>query len=275
MDSRVHAWLQWGTRTRGWVDATRREYARVATSWLDWCTDTGTRADRAGADSILVWLDTIHPSPAAHRHAVTALVAWYDWRSPQRNPARLVPRPRVRRGVPRSLSREQATAFLASAETHGRMWHLYVAMLLYAGLRRAEACAVQWGDVEGTDAWLRIEGKGGWIRVVPIHPELRRLIVRWRSQGASAVWMFPGRYGHVSLSSAQKHVRAILDHAGLPQATTHWGRHTYATVALEESGDIAAVRDALGHQSLSSTSIYTQARPARVAEVVAMIDYDA
>lgn len=271
-------WLDWGRRTRGWADTTCYDYQLRTGHWLTWTKDNGIRADRATPADIEDWLATLHPSPSVRTYATVALVAYYDWqesRTRRPNPARKVPRVPRSRSIPRSLSPDQVKAVRAAASRHGPDWALFVALMLYAGLRRVEACRVRWVDVEGADEWLRVIGKGGKERVLPIHSELRAALVRWRSAGMSPEWVFPGRYRgeHMSTSCATKRTRQILDEAGVPQATGHWCRHTYGTVALERSGDIAAVQGALRHESLSSTSIYTQARPARVAEVVAMLDY--
>ncbi len=85
------------------------------------------------------------------------------------NPGATMPRFRVRQGVPKSIERDEAQALLRAARAEGLVWHSLVMVLLFTGLRRAEAVAVRWQDIEGR--WLRVpDGKGGKERMIPLHP---------------------------------------------------------------------------------------------------------
>ena len=278
MDKRIADWLDWGRLERRWARSTCDGYRRRVSSWLVWCAVNSIRQDRASADDVRAWLATLHPTAAVRSHAHTALLAWFDHRvqvcGDKRNPVRDVSRVPVRRVIPRSLSVDEVQAVLAAANNYGPRWSCFMRLMLFGGLRRAEACSLRWVDIEGTDAWLRVLGKGGQERMLPIHPRLRRSIVALRSDLLDPVWLFPGRDGGpMSVATATKWTRVILDAAGLPHATGHWCRHSFATRLIEQGVDVPAVQAALGHASLGSTTIYTRARPHRVAEAVALLDY--
>lgn len=165
---------------------------------------------------------------------------------------------------------------MEAAEDYGERWPCYFGTMVYAGLRRAEACALRWVDVEGEGSWLRVQhGKGGYERVVPVHPRLRELIASWCAAASDPVWLFPGRYPNtpMSVATATMWTRRILDAAGLPHATGHWLRHSYATRMIELGVDVPTVQSALGHHSLGSTMVYTRSRPSRVAEAVEQLDF--
>lgn len=277
MEARIVSWLEWGARTRGWAESTQMGYRGRGLHWLRWCAGEGIRPERATARDVEAWLASLHQSAAVRSHAQKALTAWFDWRKPKRrNPAREVQRTPRRRSIPRSIEREEACAVLDSAARHGPRWSCYTGLMLYSGLRRAEACQRRWVDLEGGGRWLRVLGKGSVERVLPVHDRLHTLLVAWRAAGEHPIWMFPGRYGQpMSVATANVWMRRILDGAGVTEATGHWLRHTYATELLRSGADVAEVQAALGHESLSSTTVYVRARPERVREAVLRLDYRA
>lgn len=280
-EARLAEWIAWGRRYRRWSESTIASYRRRVADWLDWCDANGIRATRATTDDARAYMGTIYPSASVHTSTRTALKAWFDWLvwrgSRRANPICAIERMPARRSIPRSLESDDAARVLAAALDHGVRWHTYLSLMLYAGLRRVEACRVRWTDFEGRDAWLRIVGKGGQERVLPVHPELRRSLTRLRTDHSHREWLFPGQSGDapICVATATKHVRAILDAAGLPQATGHWCRHTTATTALVAGADIAAVSALLGHRDLSTTSRYVMARPERVRDAVWSLSYEA
>lgn len=278
-DARIGPWLDWGRRRRSWADLTCEEYARRARAWLGWCQGRGIRPDRANKRDVNAWLDSLHPSPSVRSHALCALRAWYDWRQDVRggrNPAREVESVPVRRTVVRSLERDEARRVLDVSARHGADWACVCGLMLYAGLRRSEVRRARWVDLEGSDQWLRVRGKGGQESMLPVHPQLRGMVMRWRTIGVSPVWMFPSPRDPrhpIAVATLTKRMRAILDEAGLPHATGHWLRHTYGSTVLEGSGDVAATQAALRHASLSSTTVYVRARDAQVRAAVSALDY--
>lgn len=278
-DPRLADWLTWGRRQRRWADATTYNYHRYARMWLDYCHDHSIRPTRSTRLHVSDWLDTLHPSPGVRAQGHTALRAWFAYQCQQghaiHDPAAELPKVPARRSVPRSLERDTVRRVLHVAASHGPMWGCYIALLAYAGLRRAEACGLRWADVEGADAWLRILGKGQQERVVPIHDQLRPFLVRWRTATTNPVYLFPGRWGDapMDVSTASKKVRVILDAAGVREATSHWLRHSFGRRLIELGVPLPEVMEAMGHASLGSTTTYLRARPAQVAAAIARLDY--
>lgn len=279
-ERRLAEWLDWGRRYRRWRDSTIDGYRRRVVGWLDWCDDNAVRPTRATTEQIRAYLDTLHRSASVHTQTRSALIAYYDWQvqhrqSMRHNPARGIERIPSRESIPRAMEPADARRVLDVAHGYGPKWYCYMAMLLYGGLRRFEACQARWTDIEGRDEWLRVTGKGGQQRVVPMHRELRRAIVALRSTSPSPEWLFPGTRGRGCMSTATgtKWTRRILDDAGLTDVTGHACRHTAGTTALVAGADIAAVAELLGHRDLKSTYRYVRARPVRVASAVDALDY--
>jgi len=111
---------------------------------------------------------------------------------------------------------------------------------------------------------LRVVGKGNKERIVPvprpIHDSLRAM---WRDQGhRNRQWLFPNKAGRAPVSTNVL-VRTFADAAqaaGLPagrRATPHTLRHSFATRLLEQKVDTRVVQVLLGHENISTTTIYT------------------
>ena len=135
--------------------------------------------------------------------------------------------------------------------------------LLYgAGLRIGEALALNVGQAP-TDDHLVVDGKGGKQRVVPILPAVRAAIAasldscpyRRGPDDPLFVGVRGKRLAAGVVQRAIRHLRATL---GLPDtATPHALRHSFATHLLDSGVDLRHIQELLGHESISTTQIYT------------------
>ena len=104
-------------------------------------------------------------------------------------------------------------------------------------------------------------GKGGRERICPIGrtavTALRAYLAE-RGKGPGAL-LLNYRGGRLSARS----VRKIVAKTGLENVTPHTLRHSYATHLLDHGADIRSLQELLGHESISSTQIYTHVSPVR------------
>jgi integrase/recombinase XerC len=186
--------------------------------------------------------------------------------------------PRVKKGVPRPVSPDEALALAEEvAEDAREPWiaarDLSVLLLLYgAGLRIGEAMALT-GAVLPLGETLRVTGKRDKARIVPLLPQVRDAVadyVRRCPYGTSPdAPLFRGaRGGPLSPAIVRRAVRAARTRLGLPVRTTpHALRHSFATHLLGRGADLRALQELLGHASLSSTQIYTAVDAAHLLDV--------
>ncbi|WP_394647954.1 tyrosine recombinase XerC [uncultured Sphingomonas sp.] len=186
--------------------------------------------------------------------------------------------PRVRKGVPRPISPDEAVALATDVmEDSDEPWvaarDWAVLLLLYgAGLRIGEALGLT-GAVLPLGESLRVTGKRDRTRIVPLLPPVRAAIeeyvarVPWPMSRDAA--LFRGvRGGTLDGGIVRMRVRAARARLGLSDRTTpHALRHSFATHLLGRGADLRALQELLGHASLSSTQVYTGVDAAHLLDV--------
>lgn len=146
--------------------------------------------------------------------------------------------------------------------------------LLYgAGLRVAELCGLDLGDVTASSGLVTVMGKGSKQRRVPLGEPALDAVAAWQDWGRSAMVtadtpagaMFVNRTGR---RLTPRDVRRILDRRSVSPTHPHALRHTFATHLLDGGADLRAVQELLGHADLSTTQVYTHVSRERLRSVV-------
>lgn len=144
---------------------------------------------------------------------------------------------------------------------------------IYAGgLRLSEGTGLTTHDIDGARMVLRIRrGKGGRDRYVPLAERVLLLLrAYWRAtsprfpQPPGEQWVFPNRQatGPLSANTVQRTLIAVGRVSGLSKhVSAHTLRHSYATHLLEHGVHLRTIQELLGHQSPSTTAIYTHVTP--------------
>jgi integrase/recombinase XerC len=201
------------------------------------------------------------------------------------NTAKSVRSPRLERTLPSWLTRTQAERLFALAENRsaentfeGVRDHAIVELFYSAGLRLAELHGLDTGDVDLVGDQVKVEGKGRKERIVPVGRIAVKALRRWEPRRAEAVGGAPAtergalfvsrRGGRLSRRRIQAIVGRLLHEAsGDDSLSTHSLRHTFATHMLDGGADLLAVKELLGHVSLSTTQIYAHTSRERLKRV--------
>ena len=150
-----------------------------------------------------------------------------------------------------------------------------LALLYGSGLRISEALGLKPKDIPAPDTsdTLIVMGKGGKNRMVPVLPQILRMIAQYMllcpfELAANGPLFVGARGGPLSPRILQLTMERLRGALGLPDsATPHALRHSFATHLLARGGDLRAIQELLGHASLSTTQIYTAVDSERLLEV--------
>jgi len=207
---------------------------------------------------------------------LSALKAYFKWCARtglvESNPAQGIRSPKLDRKLPSFLSEPQAgAAMLPGAEPErDRLRNNAIMELLYgSGLRASELLALKPADVDLGACLAKVTGKGNKQRLVPLTRESAAALKRHLAGRKSQAPLFPGTGGKtLGRRQLQRIVKSRIAASGYGgRASPHVMRHSFATHLLDRGADLKAVKELLGHASLSSTQIYTHVTVDRLKKV--------
>lgn len=155
----------------------------------------------------------------------------------------------------------------------GRQDRLMLRMLYETGIRRSELANLKESSADLTALTLKVLGKRNKERIIPIEIELahnisEHLALKRQTMGESE-WMFVDKKGRQITTDLVycrvKKYMSLLSNAD--RISPHVFRHSFATHILNEGGDLRAIQELLGHESLSTTEIYTHVTREHLKEV--------
>lgn len=202
------------------------------------------------------------------------------------NPARAIRAPKTDKRLPGHLSTGDVRAVFDAAEARaaentlqGTRDLLILELLYGSGFRLSELHGLDLSALDRDRLLARVLGKGSKERIVPVTAAALRALARYeprrfeavassRSAGSTEAVLLNARGGRLSRRSIQAAVHRCVDAAaGAKGLSAHALRHTFATHLLEEGADLMAVKELLGHASLSTTQIYTHTTKERLLRV--------
>ena len=186
------------------------------------------------------------------------------------NPAKLLASPKLDKPLPAFLTERQASELedtdkqATPASPLETIRNRGIVELFYgSGMRLSELHGLNAGAIDYRVASLRVLGKGRKERIVPVTDQalilLRQYLERRQGPKAFDAPLFTNSRGE-RLSKRQIErivVRELSRVSRQKKRSPHVLRHSFATHLLDRGADIRAVKELLGHASLSTTQIYT------------------
>ena len=276
---------------KGFSPATIASYGRDITQFEAFLHTRSASLDQPGeisADHVRGFLAELHRRGIAKRSMARKLSALRSLFAHLRarklvsaDPCLGVPTPRLDKPAPRIINVDQAFAML-DQETDGpggeaaRLRDLALAELLYgSGLRVSEALGLDVLDADPAAGAIRVQGKGSKERLAPLSDASREALaayLRRRGEldcsGRERALFLGMRGGRLNRREAQRIVARLAKGGGLPQSVSpHMLRHAFATHLLDSGADLRSVQELLGHERLSTTTIYTHVSLQKIVEV--------
>src|SRR5688500_11867017 len=195
------------------------------------------------------------------------------------SPLMQIKTPKQEKRLPKCLDLEQVQKLLdapGDADVLSARDKAMLEVLYSSGIRVSELVELKMSDLDLTEGVLRVLGKGRKERLTPIgsqaikalqkYFEYRNADPRFKIEGDTRVFL--NKHGEaLSTRSVRRKLDKYLVSAGLdPGISPHTLRHSFATHLLNNGADLRSVQELLGHQSLSTTQIYTHLTTSRVKE---------
>ncbi|RHS98176.1 tyrosine recombinase [Firmicutes bacterium AM41-11] len=263
------------------VDSYRRDLEQLMQYLTSQGIDSFEKADR------LVFLNFIstyqlenQAKPATIARKLSTYRSFYRYLNEyigfEANPLEAIQVPNKKRKMPEFLFVNEIQYFLDSYNIEDpvqRRDQVLFTMMYACGLRVSEVCSLTWQSIDLNERIVRVWGKGSKERLVPFfqgfEEQLKAYKLAYWEKVAKDDHVFVNQKGQGFTSRGiqylmQKHAQAIDMHM---RVHPHMLRHSFATHLLDNGADIRLVQELLGHESLSTTQIYTHVSTKKLQEV--------
>lgn len=197
----------------------------------------------------------------------------------QNSPVITVRTPKQDKRLPKCLDAEEVTKLLTAPEDAtllGARDRAILETLYSTGMRVSELVGLNFADMDLAGQAMHVRGKGKKERITPLGPTAAAAIQKYlelrqsdpKSGGFDPQAVFVNKHGQrLSTRSVRRKLDKYLLQCGLdPSISPHTLRHSFATHMLDSGADLRSVQELLGHQSISTTQIYTHLTTARMKE---------
>jgi integrase/recombinase XerD len=191
----------------------------------------------------------------------------------KQDPTVLLEGPKLGRKLPDTLSLEEIDALLQAIDLstpEGQRNKAILEVLYSCGLRVSECVELKTGNLyleEAGVGFVKVVGKGNKERLVPIGKEASKYVRIYMEQIRNAMPIQKGFENHLFLNRRGKKLTRVMiftiiknlaAKAGIKKnISPHTFRHSFATHLVEGGADLRAVQEMLGHESITTTEIYT------------------
>ena len=197
------------------------------------------------------------------------------------NPLDLIESPKIGRKLPDTLSIEEIDSIISIidlSKPQGERNRAIIEMLYGCGLRVSELISLKISDLFFDEGFIKVTGKGNKQRFVPIGSLTIKFIDIYRNEirvhqvikPNAQDTLFLNRRGNELTRSMIFHiVKELTEKAGIQKnISPHTFRHSFATHLLENGADLRAIQQMLGHESITSTEIYTHLDKSHLSQII-------
>ena len=233
----------------------------------------------------LVFLNERNYSKATVARKLATLRSFYKFLVRRKqlisNPVLVVRTPKQEKRLPKFLEYEQVRKLLETPPMDnwlGARDRAIMETLYSTGMRVSELVALNMDDIDFLGEVVHVRGKNKKERIAPISSSTLQIIqhyLEFRNKRAQnntnfdSKVLFVNKHGRrLSTRSVRRKMDKYLKMAGLdPSVSPHTLRHSFATHMLNNGADLRSVQEMLGHQSLSTTQIYTHLTTGKLKKV--------
>lgn len=225
-------------------------------------------------DLFLKWINELGLSPSSQARIISGLKSFYKYCLQEQisvsNPTELLEAPKLGKHLPDTLSYDEIEKIISSLDlstSEGMRNKAIIETLYSCGLRVSELVNLKLSCLYFDAGYVRITGKGDKERLVPIGDSavkyisvyLENIRVHLTVTTANEDIVFLNRRGKkLSRVMIFMIIKEAAKNAGINKnVSPHTFRHSFATHLVEGGADLRAVQEMLGHESITTTEIYT------------------
>lgn len=291
LDPCIDAFAAQLTEVRGLSENTERGYEADLRAYSRWCDREGIDAfgvTHAELRGYLAYLSRARYATTTINRHLSAIRGLYTWMASHgyevSSAASALASPKLSRRLPKTMSDADAERLLESFpvdDAQGLRDRAFLELLYASGARVSEVSGLDVASVDFASCQVRLFGKGSKERIVPVYelaldwvgryvaevrPGLLSHAKKDKSDSARALFLST-RGNRMSADALRRVFERRVAAAGLDAGLTpHAMRHTYATELLSGGADLRSVQELLGHESLSTTQVYTHLSVDRLKE---------
>ncbi|MCH1534032.1 MAG: site-specific tyrosine recombinase XerD [Schleiferiaceae bacterium] len=241
------------------------------------------------AKHISAYLQHLHEigySPRSQGRVLSALRGFFNWLIDEEqrteHPVVLFENPRTGRKLPVVLSVQEVVLLLDAIpmnQDFATRDRAIIELLYACGLRVSEACTLKRSLLRLEEGYIIVTGKGNKQRLVPIHNEAikhlelyleyERPQQKFQPKHSDTVFL-SNRGAALSRQSIFLKIKKFASAAGIKKVISpHTMRHSFATHLMERGADLRIVQQLLGHESITTTEIYTHISAQQLSDKIA------
>ena len=262
---------------KGLSARTLEAYGQDVEKLQHYLEEAGVCLQEARLEDLQAFLAGLHDigiHPRSQARVLSGIKSFYrflvmsDYRDD--DPTELLVGPKIGKHLPEVLTVEEIDALISCIDRsskEGQRNCAIVETLYSCGLRVSELCNLKLSDLYLQEGFIKVEGKGDKQRLVPISPRAIKEIGYWLSIRNSEWRIKPGfedtlflaRWGNgIGRIMVFHLIKQLAEMAGITKnISPHTLRHSFATHLLEGGANLRAIQCMLGHESISTTEIYT------------------
>ncbi|AIM37740.1 integrase [Sphingobacterium sp. ML3W] len=222
----------------------------------------------------LIWINNFGISPFTQSRLLSGLKTFYnfllleyDWES---NPVELIQAPRMARKIPSVLNIQEIDQLINAIDlstAEGMRNKTIIEVLYGCGLRVSELVGLKISNLYLDVEFIKVEGKGNKERLIPIGSQAIKHLKIYLDEVRLHIKNKPGQEDYVFLNKRGAAlsrvmvfimIKELASKIGLQKnISPHTFRHSFASHLVEGGADLRAVQDMLGHESITTTEIYT------------------
>lgn len=224
--------------------------------------------------NFLKWVNELGMTATSQARILSGLRAFYKYLLMENlvnaDPTELLDSPKIGRKLPDTLSKEDVEKLLESIDRstpEGERNRAMLETLYSCGLRVSELVNLKISDVFPNEKYIRVVGKGDKERLVPIGRMALKHIDIYRDGVRTHIVIDKGEEDILFLNRRGKRltrvmiftiIKGLVQKCGIKKnVSPHTFRHSFATHLVEGGADLRAVQEMLGHESITTTEIYT------------------